>query len=193
MSIRVSSSAPSAHPGQAIGQRGMSDVLDKVRAAIAEPWTPPTDEEKYEQDRCRCHKCKRVMQEGEPVYRIRTYIGRGMFGGSRHGNEMFCRDCAGMIDAHSEGKCAHCSRLIFDCARHGWRQPRFYYCSHHCQRLGESARQTALISERRAAERGPSRECPVCHEVFETTRKHAQYCSGRCRQLSYRGRRALRF
>lgn len=171
----------------------VDQLLDRIEAARAKPWVPPTPKERYERDRCRCYKCKRVMKTGEAVWRQWTGKGHGPFGGWRKGIEYFCRKCSKGACAHSQGKCSFCQRVIHDCARHGWKQPRFYYCSYHCQRRGESTRQSVQVSERRAAARGPSRECPVCHEPFETTRQHARYCSGVCRQRAYRRRKeALR-
>ena len=61
------------------------------------------------------------MAAGEPVMAETSYARpRSMFGnGWRHGIEYFCRQCAGDIYAHSEGKCAFCKREIHDCAHQG--------------------------------------------------------------------------
>jgi hypothetical protein len=114
--------------------------------------TNPTDE----WCRCRCYKCKRVMAAGEPVWRKRAKLGPSMFGnGWRHGIEYFCRQCAGDIYAHSEGKCAFCKREIYDCAHQGWRCPRYYYCSYRCRRLlPGSLRRFGLSAPRLAARHG---------------------------------------
>jgi hypothetical protein len=48
------------------------ELLARIDAALAKPWTPPTPEEQYGRDRCRCYKCKRVMEASEPVWRDRV-------------------------------------------------------------------------------------------------------------------------
>ena len=166
---------------------------ERIKEAAAN-WKPPTSEEWFERTRCRCHKCKRVMEDGEPVWRIRVgYLGFSFMGlpKTKYSVAYFCRQC-GPQEAHSDVACEFCNRPIHDTViRPSGLLLRHYYCSDHCRRLGESAPQTAIISKRRADERGPSRHCLTCEEPFEPTRKHAEYCSGRCRQLAYRRKRAV--
>jgi hypothetical protein len=165
-------------------------MLERLQAAIENP--PPRDD--GDCFRCKCFGCKRTMQDGEPVWRIRARSpGISIMGWpkTKHSIEYFCKDCRSRDDAHSEVACAFCKRPMHDTVfRSCGFQLRHYSCCRRCEMSDTNSRVNAAARERRAAARGPSRQCEVCGEAFETKRSDAKFCSGMCRQKAYR-RRAL--
>src|ERR1700733_1831794 len=80
-------------------------MLERLQAAIENP--PPRDD--GDCFRCKCFGCKRTMQDGEPVWRIRARSpGISIMGWpkTKHSIEYFCKDCRSRDDAHSEVACA---------------------------------------------------------------------------------------
>src|SRR5882762_6021243 len=66
----------------------------------------------------------------------------------------------------------------------------------HCMSLGNNWRVTVCSDRcaqrvRRASRRTKSITCTVCKTVFETARTDAKFCSGPCRQWSYRLRQKV--
>ena len=80
---------------------------ERIKEAAAN-WKPPTPDEWFERTHCRCHKCQRTMEDGEPVWRIRVgYPGFSIMGcpKTKYSIEHFCRQC-GLREAHSDVACA---------------------------------------------------------------------------------------
>jgi hypothetical protein len=163
-------------------------MLERIKAAIENP-APSTGDWRC----CKCFKCERIMQDGEPIWRIR--VGRPGFSilgwpKIKYSIEHFCRDCGSQAKyAHSQVACEFCKRPMHDAVvRSCGVLLRHYYCSRGCEISGTNARANAAARACRAEARGPSRECVVCGEVFETKRADAMFCSGACRQKAYRRR-----
>lgn len=185
-----------------------SDAVKEARARVKAKYSPEqwatlmADKEarRFERERCRRIACQRTMDDGEPVWRLRWSL-PGFIATYRSLNATVCGQCIAAASrtglyqyrrfiVRASEPCGCCGRLVHDVAGYSaW--PR-YYCCENCRRKGESARKAALGRARRAEVRGPSRECGVCGEAFETKRANAQFCSGLCRQKAYRRRAALR-
>jgi hypothetical protein len=124
-------------------------VDEHIKELVAN-WRPLTADERFQRTRCRCHKCKRVMEDGEPMWRIRVgYLGFSFMGlqKTKYSIEYFCRECGSETTyAHSEVACEFCKRPMHDTVmRPSGLLLRRYHCSNHCRRLGESARQPTML------------------------------------------------
>jgi hypothetical protein len=64
-----------------------------------------------------------------------------------------------------------------------------HYCCERCRTKHDAKLCADKARKRRADERGPSRECIVCHEHFEPKRNDAKYCSSACKQKAHRALR----
>lgn len=85
--------------------RELDRLAGEIRALVGGP--PPSDEERAQRDReraaerdgGRCGACGRELADGEPVYRISVFNGRGMGGGYSRSVAPRCKDC---VDAYEK-------------------------------------------------------------------------------------------
>ena len=155
-----------------------------------------------------CGVCGRPLVEGETLYRITLFLGRGLLG-NRRGTVPHCAGCFevradrplsqdelhAMIWASVCGRsidplplcrptpCETCERPVVNEVTRRWREHTF--CSERCAWRWYDADRNERASEAR------QKRCPVCDETFDATRRDATTCSPACRQRAYRRRQAL--
>jgi hypothetical protein len=133
-----------------------------------------------------CELCRESIAESEPIYRLSLAYSHGFIevGAVAHA-------CARCIDGRPLFKrrqwcesipCDHCARpVIYDRYRE---VPLRVTCGPECRRAVRSAQARA----RRACRRREWR-CRSCGKMFPPKRTDALFCSGACRQRSYKRRR----
>jgi hypothetical protein len=147
---------------------------------VREPWL-------YAERIKECAKCGHEFAAGEPVWRRRSGLGRGMFGGWRSGVVATCEQCSTSWRGYfAPEPCERCGRPVHN--EISSRRRRHTFCCQRCACEAFSTTTSTAARERRAQTRGPSRSCKHCGEVFEPARADALFCSGVCRQRAYRCR-----
>jgi len=133
-----------------------------------------------------CAGCGKAIGAGNPVWRWRTFVGRGFLGGWRRTVAPHCAKCpkGGRI-FQLPAVCEGCGRDVYqhlDYVSH-----RRTFCCEQC----EAKVRTQEARTRRAEARGATRICQLCREHFEPTRADAKFCTARCKQTAYRRRRVM--
>lgn len=130
-----------------------------------------------------CGSCKRVLENNEPVWRMRINHRPAMFGWT-YDTLACCEACATTHDwrvFEDPASCEHCARTVHN----EWRQidRKHVYCCTTC----EQKAQIKIAKQKRIDARG-IRQCVECSQAFIPARSDALFCCSPCRQMSYRKR-----
>ena len=134
-----------------------------------------------------CYHCKHKFDDGEPIYRARTYVyGRGFMRHYSISILSYCKSCAPYRE-YNEGKCKTCDRDVYFPWDRVYR--RHVFCSEDCsKRHWANYRREKRLSER---QKTCQKECGECEKSFTAPRSDTKFCSAACKQKAYRVRQGV--
>ena len=178
-----------SHTSDKCNAQDPEDVLAGIEADLAGlGFQKPSDEERAKRVRRYeasehakiCAECGNALAADAAIFRVKLYLGLGLFGGHRYGIYPVCSECAEEEDYPTRWqKCDSCGR---DVRQPDWQPRKHNFCSDVCG--------AKFYREQRKALPEPI-ECETCGEFFEPARSDAKTCSPACRQKAYRKRWAL--